>query len=308
VSGAAVPARALEAYRDGLTAAVELDPSLAVLDAGVPSAPAAVVARFADRYRSYPHEANEAVVAALERSADGSPTFLAAALSSRLEDLAPSIVRDVFLARRNVKLVGVPAEGGPPAFEDDVGRFRSVPSATVVAPADAPTARTATVVVAGHEGPTYLRLPTETAVVVSDGAFALGRATELRAGDDLAVVALGPMVARARELAEELARIGVSVRLLDAASVKPFDEASILRAARDTGAILVAESAPLATGIGTLVAALTAENYPVPVRRLGWPDLRPARSDAAGLDELGLSLERLRDEAWELLRLRGKVS
>ncbi len=310
MSGPQLPASPLAAYRDGLLAAAEADAAVTVVDAGLPPDPGAASfgVRFAARYRSFATEGPEALATALEGSRDGGAAFLAAALSPRLETVVPAIVRDVFLARRNVKLVGVPVADGPGAFADDLGRFRAVPAATVVAPADAPTARSATIVLATHDGPAYLRLPEAGAPAVSDGRFALGRANELRPGDDLAIVALGPMVARAREVAEDLARVGLSVRLLDVASVKPFDEPAILRAARDTGAILVAEAAPLATGIGTLVAAIAAENYPVPVRRLGWPDLWPERAGDRGPEALGLSRERLRDEAFELLRLRGKVS
>ena len=96
--------------------------------------------------------------------------------------------------------------------------------------------------------------------------------------------------------------------MLDFASVKPFDEPALLRAARDTGAILVLEEHSVLTGVGALVAATTSENYPVPVRRLGIPDLFPESVDpGAPLDRYGLSAERVRDEAWELLRARGKV-
>jgi len=79
----------------------------------------------------------------------------------------------------------------------------------------------------------------------------------------------------------------------------------VLRAARDTGAILVVEDASVGTGVGTLVAAMTAENHPVPVRRVGLPDGGPGEEDRP--DDPSLSLERVRDEAWELLRWRGRI-
>jgi transketolase C-terminal domain/subunit len=89
------------------------------------------------------------------------------------------------------------------------------------------------------------------------------------------------------------------------ASVKPIDAPALLRAARDTGAILVVEEHTVVTGLGEAVAATVAENFAVPVRRVGVPDLFEMPSETPG--GLGPAGDRLRDEAWELLRLRGKV-
>jgi transketolase len=179
---------------------------------------------------------------------------------------------------------------------------------TVIVPSDAPTTRAATFAVADRAGPAYVRLTRENLPVVTDGSFAIGRAAELRSGSDLTIVAIGALVARALEVAEELSRVGLSVRVLDFASVKPFDEPALLRAARDTGAILVLEEHSVLTGVGALVAATTSENYPVPVRRVGVPDVFGESGDPwALLDRYGMSKERIREEAWELLQLRGKV-
>jgi transketolase len=201
--------------------------------------------------------------------------------------------------------------GGPgPESLDDLSVLRGVPRLTVVAPADAPTTATALGVLTDTPGPSYLRLPATSPIpTVTDGRFELGRAAELRSGSDLTVGAVGRLVATALEVAAELARVGIAARVLDFASVKPFDTKAVVRAARETGAILTLEEHQAATGIGSLVAALTAENYPVPVRRLGVPDLagEPPGTEAEELDRLGLGVSRALEEAWELLRLRGKV-
>ncbi|MCI4360778.1 MAG: transketolase family protein, partial [Thermoplasmata archaeon] len=121
-------------------------------------------------------------------------------------------------------------------------------------------------------------------------------------------VAVGAMVARALDVAEELHRVGVEARVLDLASVKPFDQKALLKAARETGAILTMEEHSVLTGVGSLVAAATSENYPVPVRRLGVPDLFGESGDPWTLmDRYGLSKERALEEAWDLLKMRGKV-
>ena len=216
--------------------------------------------------------------------------------------------------RANVKIVAthggllVGPDGGTHQIVEDIGLMRGLPGMTVIVPADAPTTRAATFAIAERTGPAYVRLTRENLPAVTDGSFTIGRANELRAGSDLTIIAVGSLVARALEVAGELAEVGISTRVLDLASVKPFDEPAILRAARDTGAILVLEEHSVLTGIGALVAATTGENYPVPVRRVGVPDVFGESGEAwALLDRFGMSRERIRDEAWELLRIRGKV-
>lgn len=313
MSGVPSPAAPVAAYQEAVLTAAERNAGVSVVEVGLPPelASASFATRFPARYVRLPGP--DPVPAAVERSATGGPVFVGAPVPLLLGTSYPEIVRSLVLPRLNVKLFGFPSVGpsadggGLHGIRDDLGTMRSLPAMAVVAPADAPTVRSATAALAERPGPAYVRLPPWDAPAVTDGSFALGKARELRSGSDLAIVALGPLVAPALEVADELARVGLSVRVLDAASVKPFDEAAVLRAARDTGAILVAEAGPLGTGVGTLVAAMTAENTPVPVRRIGYPDLWPPGETSAQLDGLGVSVGRLRDEAWELLRLRERV-
>ena len=279
---------------------------LGVVEAGLPSelASSPFAARFPERYATVP--LSEFVGAVEARSRGGAPVFGGAPARWLAEEGFPSLVRSLLLPRLPAKVVAFATAGsGTGAVRDDLAAMRSVPGLAVVAPADGPTTRAATIALAEREGSAYLRLPPAGAPTVSDAPFAVGRAREVRPGSDLTIVSLGRMLARAVEAADELGRVGVSVRVLDVASVKPFDEAAVLRAARDTGAILVVEDASVGTGVGTLVAAMTAENHPVPVRRVGLPDGGPGEEDRP--DDPSLSLERVRDEAWELLRWRGRI-
>ncbi len=304
----------VDAYHAGLLAAGERLPSLAVVEIGPPDPYHA--AEFATRYpaRHLRLSAGDPVGPTLERSDGGGPVFLGGPLPWLIESFFPPIARTLLVPRRNVKVVGFPSrQTGPgaasaPIVPDDLALMRGIPALLVVAPADGPTVRSAVEAVADRAGSAYLRLPEPSAPAVTRGEFAIGRARELRSGTDLAILALGPLVGPALTVADELRGVGISVRVLDLASVKPLDEAAILRAARETGAILVAEAAPTPGGLGTLVAALTAENRPVPVRRFGLPDLPAPPAGAEGLEAAGLTLERLRDETLELLRLRGKIT
>ncbi|MFZ1023936.1 MAG: transketolase family protein [Thermoplasmata archaeon] len=214
----------------------------------------------------------------------------------------------------NVKIVATHAgllvgpDGGTHQMLEDLGLMRGLPGMTVIVPADAPTTRTVTHAITEFRGPAYVRLTRENLPTISEGNFRLGQANELRSGTDLTLVACGAMVFRALEVAEELHRVGVEARVLDFASIKPFDAKSLLRAARETGALLTMEEHTTLTGLGALVASTTSENYPVPVRRVGVPDVFGESGDPWALfDHYGLSKERVMDEAWELLQLRGKV-
>jgi transketolase len=270
--------------------------------------------KFPDRYFAF--EAMEPTMMSVGAglALDGRVVFATAAASSAAGLAYSSVRQSVCGLRASVKIVAVQpgllaaADRTADPMLEDIGLMRGLPGMTVVVPADAPTTRAATRALAARPGPAYLRLSSESRPTVTDGSFEVGRAVELRAGTDVTLVAIGSMVAPALSVADEFAQVGISVRVLDLASVKPFDAPAVLRAARDTGAILVLEEHSMLTGVGALIAQTTAENYPVPVRRVGVPDLlfEPPAGGAA-LDRYGLSPERIRDELWELLRMRGKV-
>ncbi len=305
-----------DAYGKALVELGERDPNAVVLDADLSASTRTILfgQKFPTRFFNVGVMEPTMMSIAAGLSLSGRTVFASTFAVFAAGQAYNSVRQSICYNRANVKIVAthggllVGGDGGTHQIVEDIGLMRGLPGMSVVVPADAPTTRAATFAVAERAGPAYVRLTRENLPVVTDGSFTLGRATELRPGSDLTFVAVGALVARALEVAEELGRVGVSVRVLDLASVKPFDEAAILRAARDTGAILSLEEHTVLTGIGSLVAATTAENYPVPVRRIGVPDVFGESGEPwALLDQYGLSRERIRDEAWELLRLRGKV-
>ncbi len=305
-----------DAYGKALLELGEKDPNAAVLDADLSGSTRTVLfgQKFPDRFFNVGVMEPTMMSIAAGLSLTGRTVFASTFAVFAAGQAYNSVRQSICYNRANVKIVAthggvlVGGDGGTHQIVEDIGLMRGLPGMTVVVPADAPTTRAATFALAEREGPAYVRLTRENLPVVTDGSFALGRANELRAGTDLTFVAVGALVARALEAAEELARVGVSARVLDLASVKPFDEAALLRAARDTGAILVLEEHTTLTGVGALVAATTSENYPVPVRRVGIPDVFGESGEPwALLDHFGLSRERILDEAWELLKGRGKV-
>jgi transketolase len=210
----------------------------------------------------------------------------------------------------NVKVVGSHSgisigEDGPSQMGiEDVSLACSLPGFLVVVPCDEPSTRAATRALASHEGPAYLRTGRpEAPIVYSDGTtWELGKAAQLRDGSDLTIITNGLMVAAALEAAAALERDGHSVRVLDVHTVKPLDEETVIRAARETGRILVVEEHLAHGGLGSVVAMCLAGSHPVPMRFVNLGD-RFAESGAPGelLEKYGLTAKHVTELARELL-------
>ena len=180
----------------------------------------------------------------------------------------------------NVKVVAT--HGGITVGEDgtshhaieDLALYCSLPGFTVVVPADAVEAAEAVKVAANTYGPFYIRLSRpKTPLVYSEGYhFTLGKAVTMRQGKDAAVIALGIMVAKALEVADILARQGIDCRVINMPTLKPLDEEAIVKAASETGAIVVAEEHLAHGGLGSRVAQVIAREKPVPMEFVNLKD------------------------------------
>jgi transketolase len=150
---------------------------------------------------------------------------------------------------------------------EDLALYCALPGFTVVVPADAIEAAEAVKVAAKQYGPFYIRLSRpKTPVVSPEGYhFALGKAITMRQGKDVTVVAAGIMVAKALEAADTLAKQGIDCRVINMHTFKPLDEAAIVKAAAETGAIVVTEEHLAQGGLGSRVAQTTAKAKPVPM-------------------------------------------
>jgi len=180
--------------------------------------------------------------------------------------------------QENVKLVGSHSgisigEDGPSQMGiEDVALASSLPNFAVVAPADEPSMRAATRAIFEHQGPVYLRSGRPEVPIIYDGGevdFELGKANQVRDGDDVTIIAYGLMVAAALEAAAELQRDGIEARVLDMHTIKPLDHQAIARAAQETGAIVTAEEHLLNGGLGSEVARSVAGHHPVPMAFVG---------------------------------------
>ena len=165
---------------------------------------------------------------------------------------------------------------------EDIAAMRVLPGVSVVVPADAVEAREAVRALVEHVGPAYLRLGRPKIPVLYEEdygfegekfRFRLGEAVVLRDGDDVALIATGLMVWEALQAAEELEKQGIRAQVIDVHTIKPIDRDAILRAARKTGAVVTAEEHNIIGGLGSAVAEVLAEGYPVPMERVGVRDV-----------------------------------
>lgn len=173
----------------------------------------------------------------------------------------------------NVKLVST--HGGISVGEDgtshhaieDLSLICSLPGFTVIVPADAIETVQAVKTAAASEGPFYIRLarPKLPLVYNEDYRFTPSKAVTLREGGEATIIAIGIMVAAALEAAENLKREGIDCRVLNMSTLKPIDEAAIIKAATETRAVITAEEHLLHGGLGSEVAQVIARHHPVPM-------------------------------------------
>ncbi len=182
---------------------------------------------------------------------------------------------------------------------EDLSLICSLPSFTVVSPADTVETVQAIKTAADTKGPFYIRLSRAATPVVHDDSykFELGKAEEIRAGTDVAIVATGVMVSVSLDAADMLAAEGVEARVLNVHTLKPVDEAAIVAAARDTGAVVSAEEHYFHGGLGSIVAQAIGQNYPVPVEMVALQGY----SESAKAEELmvkcGLTPDKVKEAA-----------
>jgi transketolase len=177
----------------------------------------------------------------------------------------------------NVKIVGTHAgiaigeDGYSQMGLEDIACLRALPNVAIVQPADELEARQAVAWAVEHAGPVYLRLTRQNLepVCPADYRFQLGRWLVLRAGTDVTLVASGGTVFNALEAARRLETEGVSAEVINAASIKPLDEDTLVRSAARTKRVVTVEDHSTAGGLGGAVAETLGEVRPTPVRRLG---------------------------------------
>jgi len=158
---------------------------------------------------------------------------------------------------------------------EDVANMRNIPNMRVIVPADDIETKQVIEMVAYTDGPFYVRLSREKFPRIFDEnyRFKLGKGVVLREGEDVSVVANGVMTYFALLAAEKLEKEGVSVEVIHMPTVKPIDVQLLVESASKTKAVVTAEEHSIIGGLGSAVAEVLVENCPVPMERLGVPDV-----------------------------------
>ncbi len=193
--------------------------------------------------------------------------------------------------------ISVGEDGASHQCCEDFALMRSIPGMVVVSPADDVEARAVVRAAYAHKGPVYMRFCRFATPVFHDPdtfRFQLGKGEVLRDGTDVAILANGILVYEALEAATALAQRGVSARVINMATIKPLDEALVLKAAADCGRIITCEEHSIIGGLGEAVCSLLCEKRPTPVRRIGVNDEFGHSGPAAALlQQFGLSAEHI---------------
>lgn len=165
-------------------------------------------------------------------------------------------------------------DGASHQMLEDIALMRAIPGMTVISPADAVSTAALVKLAAEMYGPVYLRLGRlDVPVIYEDGAqFQIGKGVQLKDGNDLTIIASGFMLDPAIKAAEMLKEEGISARVIDIHTIKPIDSDIIIKAAKETGAIITCEEHNIFGGLGSAVSEVVVKNYPVPMEMVGLED------------------------------------
>ncbi len=191
----------------------------------------------------------------------------------------------------NVKIAGshgglsVGADGATAEALEELAHMRTLPHMTVIVPCDVLEAKKATIACADYPGPVFLRLGRSPVPILTteQDSYRIGQATVMRPGDDVTIIGCGLMVAHALQAAQQLAQEDIQARVINCHTIKPLDVQTLLRAAKETGAVVTAEEHTLLGGLGSAVAELLTQNHPVPMRFVGVQDRFGTSGDPSDL-------------------------
>jgi len=182
------------------------------------------------------------------------------------------IRQSIAYSDKNVKICASHAgltlgeDGATHQILEDIGLMKMLPGMTVINTCDYNQTKAATIAIADHEGPVYLRFgrPKVPVFMPTDQPFEIGKAVVLNEGTDVTIVATGHLVWESLQAAEKLESEGISVEVINIHTIKPLDEESILKSISKTGCIVTAEEHNKFGGLGESVARCLAENNPIP--------------------------------------------
>ena len=294
-----------ESFGEALTALAETNPDIVVLDADLAEATKTGIFK-----KKYPERFIDCGIAecnmigiAAGLATCGKVPFAASFAMFSAGRAFEQVRNSVGYPHLNVKVVGshagisVGEDGATHQCCEDIALMRSIPGMVVLNPADHYEMQAAVKAAAAYVGPVYIRLgrlAVESVHNNDDYRFELGKGITLRDGKDITIIATGLLVQEAVKAAKSLEEAGVDARVIDIHTIKPLDQELVLKAAKETGRIVVAEEHNIIGGLGEAVASYLSEVYPTPVTKIGVNDTFGHSGPAVDLlKEFGLSAENI---------------
>ncbi len=272
-----------DAYGNELAALGEKNKDIVVLDADLSSSTKTGIfgKKFPDRFYNMGISEQSMVSTAAGLSLSGKTVFastFAVFLSNTYNVIRQSICYNEAPVNFVVTHSGITVGEDGPTHQilEDVGIMSGLPNMKVIVPVD--SIETVSVIDYLSEkktSPYYVRLTREKFPVLNEKNYEFneGKSVVFREGSDITIMAYGIMVSFALKASEILKGKGIDARVINMSSIKPLDRAAIVKAAKETGKIVTAEEHSIFNGLGSRVAEVTAEEYPVPILRIGMPDI-----------------------------------
>jgi transketolase len=224
------------------------------------------------------------------------------------------IRQSIAYSHKNVKICASHAgltlgeDGATHQILEDLGLMKMLPGMTVINPCDYNQTKAATIAIAQHEGPVYLRFgrPKWPVFISEDTPFIIGKALLLNEGTDVSIFATGHMVWKAIEAGHILAEKGINAEIINIHTIKPLDDAAILESVKKTGCAVSAEEHQYNGGLGDSVAQLLARNYPAPMEFVGVNDsFGESGTPDQLMEKYGLTSQAIADAAIKSIARKG---
>lgn len=203
--------------------------------------------------------------------------------------------------------ISVGEDGATHQCLEDMGIMRTIPGMVILNPADATESRLAVKAAIEYQGPVYLRFGRLAVPVIFDDnyQFEIGKGVMLEDGTDVTLIGTGLMVPATLEAKKILAEQGISARVINMATIKPIDRDIIVKAAKETGAIVTAEEHNVMGGLGSAVAEVLCETLPTPMLRVGTQDVfgRSGKPNPL-LEAYGLDAKTIVDKAKAVVAMK----
>lgn len=302
-----------ESFGEALCALAETNPDIVVLDADLAEATKTGIFKkqYPDRFFDCGIAEQNMVGIAAGLAACGKIPFAASFAMFAAGRAFEQVRNSVGYPHLNVKIVGshagisVGEDGATHQCCEDIALMRSIPGMVVLNPADHYEMQAAVKAAAEYVGPVYIRLgrlAVESVNNNDDYAFEIGKGITLRDGKDITIIATGLLVQEAVKAAKALEAAGIDARVLDIHTIKPLDTELVLKAAQETGRIVVAEEHNVIGGLGEAVSSYLSEACPTPVTKIGVYDKFGHSGPAVDLlKEFGLSAENIEVTVKEVL-------